>query len=144
MPPIPDTICRFLRNHHVISIAACAEGKIWSASCFYVFDADAARLIVMTSKHTRHGSMLAVQPAFSATIAGQPENIAQISGIQLGGRAECLEDPSARQAALTLYYAAYPVARAMNSDVWALYPDEIKLTDNKRVFARKTHWTRHD
>ena len=46
MPPLPANIHAFLTEHHVVSLAACHEGELWSASCFYVFDPAAARLIV--------------------------------------------------------------------------------------------------
>lgn len=34
MQPIPDDIIKFLHANHVISIAAAADGEIWSACCF--------------------------------------------------------------------------------------------------------------
>ena len=53
MQPIPENIIKFLRANHVISIAAAADGEIWSACCFYVPDEAQARLIVLTSAQYR-------------------------------------------------------------------------------------------
>ena len=49
MQAIPTNIVKFLSNHHVVSIAAAADGEVWAACCFYVFDEANARLIVLTS-----------------------------------------------------------------------------------------------
>lgn len=144
MNVLPDNIVRFLQHHHVVSIATQSPaGGLWSASCFYVFDEADAQLIVLTSRTTQHGSNMAAQPRIAGTVSGQPENITKISGIQFQARAVCLENEAARRAA-ALFYKAHPVARAMKSDVWALLLDKVKLTDNKLVFAQKTHWTRDE
>jgi hypothetical protein len=143
MPPLPANIAAFFAANHVVSIAAAHAGEVWSACCFYVFDADAARLIVLTSQNTRHGAMMAASPRIAATIAGQPEGFTQISGIQLAARARILAGEE-RKAALAQYTAAHPMAKALalKTDVWALDLDSVKYTDNKLVFAQKTRWQR--
>lgn len=125
MQPIPDNIAAFLTQNHVVSIAAAADGAIWSACCFYVFDAERAALVVLTSLKTRHGS------------------IAKISGIQFAARAALLEEETERRRAQSLFYHAHPAARALKSDVWLLRLDTVKFTDNKLVFAQKTLWQRN-
>ena len=67
MPPLPANIAAFFAANRVISIAAAHAGEVWSACCFYVFDADAARLIILTSQNTRHGAMMAASPRIAAT-----------------------------------------------------------------------------
>lgn len=81
-------------------------------------------------------------PNIAGTIAGQPENIAKINGIQLTASAQLLTDETEKKAALALYYKAHPLARAMKSDVWSLRLENVKFTDNKLVFAQKTLWQR--
>ena len=142
MQPIPDNISKFLHANHVISIAAAADGEIWSSCCFYVPDEAQARLIVLTSARSKHGSLMLKNPNIAGTIAGQPENIAKINGIQLTASAQLLTDETERKAALALYYKAHPLARAMKSDVWSLRLENVKFTDNKLVFAQKTLWQR--
>ena len=144
MQPIPANITQFFQTNHVVSIAAGADGTIWSACCFYVFDETAARLIVLTSQKTKHGRLMAANPHIAGTVAGQPGSITKISGIQFTARARLLEDEAAKKPALSLYYKAHPAARAMKSDVWALNLDTVKFTDNKLVFAQKTHWQREE
>lgn len=145
MNTLPDNIARFLQNHHVVSIATQSpDGELWSASCFYVFDEAHARLIVLTSQNTQHGTNMAAQPRIAGTISGQPDSITKINGIQFQARAKCLTEEAERKTAAALFYQAHPIARAMKSDVWALLLDRVKFTDNKLVFAQKTHWTRDE
>lgn len=143
MNALPRNIAKFFQSNHVVSIATQSpEHELWSACCFYVFDEENAQLIVLTSKNTKHGGNMAKQPRISGTVAGQPDSITKISGIQFQATAKCLDDEAERKAAAALFYQAHPVARAMKSDVWALVLDTVKFTDNKLVFAKKTHWSR--
>ena len=144
MQTIPANIVKFLSNHHVISIAAAEEGEVWAACCFYVFDEANARLIVLTSLKTKHGGMMSRSAKVAGTIAGQPDSIAKISGIQFAATAALIEDEADLKVAQSLYYKAHPVARVMKSDVWALNLDSVKFTDNKLVFAQTTYWNRED
>ena len=131
MPPLPANIHAFLTEHHVVSLAACHEGELWSASCFYVFDPAAARLIVLT-------------PHIAGTIAGQPARIRDICGIQFAARAACIAHPAERRAALDLYAQAHPIAKVFPSDIWQLQLVYIKYTSNRPIFAHKTHWRRNE
>ncbi|STZ76940.1 pyridoxamine 5'-phosphate oxidase family protein [Bergeriella denitrificans] len=143
MNPIPENIAAFFGKNHVVSLAAAHDGDIWSACCFYVPDLAAGRLIVLTARKTRHGTLMAANPRIAGTVAGQPDAITKISGIQFQAQARVIEDEAERKAALALFYKAHPMARAMKSDVWALDLDMVKFTDNKLVFAQKTLWQRH-
>lgn len=144
MPPLPANIHAFLTEHHVVSLAACHEGELWSTSCFYVFDPVAARLIVLTGKNTQHGRLMLHNPHIAGTIAGQPARIRDICGIQFAARAECIDHSAERRAALDLYAQAHPIAKVFPSDIWQLQLEYIKYTSNRPVFAHKTHWRRDE
>ena len=144
MQAIPTNIVKFLSNHHVVSIAAAADGEVWAACCFYVFDEANARLIVLTSLKTKHGGLMIRSAKVAGTIAGQPDSITKISGVQFAATAALIEDEADLKAAQSLFYKAHPAARVMKSDVWALNLDNVKFTDNKLVFAQKTYWNRED
>lgn len=144
MQPIPNNMVQFFSNNHVVSIATASAQGLWSACCFYVFDAERAQLIVLTSRKTQHGENMVAQPNVAGTIAGQPHSIAKISGIQFTAQALLLSDEAEADRAKALFYKAHPSARAMKSDVWALRLETVKFTDNKLVFAKKTLWQRDD
>ena len=119
MQPVPQNMAQFFSENHVVSIATSSPQGLWSACCFYVFDAENAQLIVFTARTTQHGANMAAQPNVAGTIAGQPHSIAKISGIQFTAQAVLLNDDAAGSRAKALFYKVHPAARAMNSDVWA-------------------------
>jgi len=84
--------------------------------------------------------MLAV-PTIGGTVCGQPKNLRDIRGVQFAARAERL-DSVARHEALRLYTQRHPLAKLKRTDVWALWLDVVKFTDNRNLFGHKTHWRR--
>jgi len=137
-------MAQFFSENHVVSIATSSPQGLWSACCFYVFDAENAQLIVFTARTTQHGANMAAQPNVAGTIAGQPHSIAKISGIQFTPHGGWRTAAPAGSRAKALFYKVHPAARAMNSDVWALRLATVKFTDNKLVFAKKTLWQRDE
>lgn len=144
-PALPDDIVRFLHAHHVVSLATRHDSDLWCASCFYALDEARVGLVVLSSRRTRHGELMRQNPQVAGTIAGQPEDVRAIQGIQFAGHAECLGvsgDSRLMSAALDCYLARHPVARGMTSDVWLIWLEEIKLTDNTVTFGHKLVWRR--
>lgn len=145
MTPIPESICRFLHASHVLSLAVGdADGMLWAASCFYVFDEAEGRLIVMSSASTLHGRMMLVRPDIAGTIAGQPAQVADIRGVQFRAHASRLTGDSGREAAFARYAQRHPMARQIPADLWSLSLQQLKFTDNQIAFGHKTHWQRDD
>ena len=168
----------------MVGLAASHGGELWVASCFHVFDPQAVALIIMTDRKTRHGQLMLASSQVAGTVAGQPQSIRDIRGVQFAGRAVLLEPGDGAQgdgtqrdgtqgdgtqgdgmqgdgmqgngalqgkpgpwqvshaAALARYVAAHPVARAFRTDLWCIWLDEIKHTENRVAFAQKTLWRR--
>lgn len=131
-PPIAD----FLAAHHVVGLCVADEVGPWAASCFYAFDPIGVRLLVLSSVATRHGRALARSPRTAGTVAGQPARIEDIRGVQFTARAELAE-----AAALDLYVARHPV-KYIRTDLWSLWLDTVKFTDNSVTFGHKSRWRR--
>lgn len=140
MQTISPHISRFIQQNHVVNFATYGENDFWTASCFYAFDREQARLIILTSKNSRHGLLMQENPHIVGTISAQVETFTEIEGIQFSAQCVCLEDPIACQKALDCYYARHPIARLKASNVWELRFDILKHTSNKLVFAKKTIW----
>ncbi|AUI65837.1 MULTISPECIES: pyridoxamine 5'-phosphate oxidase family protein [Glaesserella] len=140
--PIPAHIAQFIAQHHVVSLACHSENEIWAASCFYAFDEQSHRLIVLTKTTTEHGKRMLANPHIAGTIAGQPENIREIEGIQFQAVARCLENEAEKQTALQIYWQKHPLAKLIPSDVWEIAFTRIKHTENKVAFAKKSVWER--
>lgn len=125
----------------MVSLAVRDAEGLWAASCFYAVDLATASLVVLSASTTRHGAAMLARAEVAGTIAGQPEDIVAIEGIQFTGRADRLQG-AAREAGLALYLARHPAARLAVSDVWRLRLDTIKHTSNRVAFGRKTRWRR--
>ncbi|RRN04747.1 hypothetical protein V5G99_08185 [Bibersteinia trehalosi] len=136
---IPQEICTFIQNNHVVSIACQADEQLWSASCFYAFDAVNNRLIILTSQNTQHGSLMQKYPKIAGTIAGQPCLISDIEGVQFQAIAQILPK-NEQEEALAIYYRRHAYAQSMTSDVWQIRFTRIKYTSNKISFAEKLEW----
>ena len=143
MPPLPATIRDFIISHHVLSLATCGDDGPWAASCFYAFDEPGAALLILSSSETRHGRHMLDRPQVAGTISGQPEALRDIRGLQFTAHATLL-DRTERNEALRLYCARHPLARLHASPVWRLALDQLKFTDNRRLFGHKTRWSRDD
>lgn len=142
MTPIPTNIIEFINRYHVVSLACYANGTLWSASCFYIFDAENDRLILLTKQTTCHGELMRQNPNIAGTIAGQPQHLNEIEGLQFSATARCLSEPDERSRAFTQYTQRYPIAKLIPSDVWEIRFNEIKFTENRTAFAHKTYWKR--
>lgn len=139
MQPIPNAICDFLQRQSVLSLACAADGKIWSANCFYIFDEESYRLIILTKADSLHGKLMLANSKVAGTVAVQTAKINEIEGVQFSATA-CLLQSLEKEAALKRYFSRYPIARLMVSDVWALQLHQLKYTDNRRFFGEKTIW----
>lgn len=138
--PIPTHIVQFILKNHVVSLACHHQNQLWSASCFYAFDEKSHRLIVLSKQTTEHGKLMLANPNIAGTIAGQPDNIREIEGIQFQAVARCLEDEQEKQTALQIYWKKHPLAKLMSSDVWEIVFTRIKHTENRVAFAKKSDW----
>lgn len=139
--PIPSPIIDFIQRHHVVSLACYSENDFWGASCFYAFDVQNQQLIILTDSTTRHGQLMQHNPQIFGTIAGQPEQISKIEGIQFHAHATRLFT-HAQAEALKHYLTRHPIAIGWRADVWSLKLSEIKYTENRTTFGHKIIWKR--
>lgn len=140
----PDKIIfDFLQEHHVISLAACHDNTVWSASLFYtttVSNSPVPCLFVLTEPSTQHGKLILQNPEISGTISGQPRVISNIRGIQLSGSMHLLHDDAAL-AAKAQYFHRFPQAKGLDAPVWQITLNHLKLTDNRLSFGKKYTWS---
>lgn len=71
MQPIPSHIIDFLEQNHIVNFSAHDDDDFWAANCFYALDKANARLIIFTSKKTRHAQIMLNNPKIVGTICPQ-------------------------------------------------------------------------
>ncbi|MBN6065438.1 hypothetical protein HYE66_03050 [Aggregatibacter actinomycetemcomitans] len=144
MTPLPKQISECLKEKHIVSISTYSQDDFWAANCFYAFDEERVRLIIMTKTSTRHGQIMLQNAHVVGTIVEQTKKVTEMEGIQFSGIARLLENKDERKKAINLYTKKQPLAKLMNNDIWEISLTEIKHTSNKLVFAGKTNWFRKE
>lgn len=139
---IPDArIIRFIRQHHIFTLATSWDNKPWCACCFYVYLAELNLFIFTSDTNTIHGSQMILNDYVSGNIALETRIIGKIKGIQFKGKAWIL-DENQLKFARKAYLMKFPIAALMDTQLWGLQPDHIKMTNNHFGIGKKLIWNR--
>ena len=114
---INERFVRFLRRHHVLTLATVAEGVPYCSNAFYCYDKERNLLVFTSDPATRHAQEMERNPRVAASVVLETKIVGRVQGLQLCGTAALAE--------LTL---------------WAIRPDYMKLTDNTLGFGKKLIW----
>lgn len=134
-------IVRFFRKHHVLTIATSVGNMPWCANCFYVYMPDENALVFTTDAATRHGKEFIVNPNVSGSVVLETMIIGKIRGIQFSGVVSEVPEGLLQKAKIS-YLKKFPVAALMETKLWVLTIDHIKMTDNRFGFGKKLIWDR--
>jgi uncharacterized protein YhbP (UPF0306 family) len=136
-----DRILKMLKKHHVLTLATCTDGQPWCASCFYAWMSTENALVFTTDESTRHGRESLENNKVAANIYLETKVVGKIRGVQVSGmiekpQGELLERVRKR------YLRRFPYARLMETTMWILRPDILKMTDNRLGFGKKLIWNK--
>lgn len=142
-PIINPKIINFIKDHHVLTVASSIDNVPWCANCFYVFLEDEAAFVFTTDDDTRHGQEFDKNPVVAGSVVLETNIIGKIQGIQFSGKAE-RPDKDLHKKAKRIYLKRFPVAALMNTSLWLIKLNHIKLTDNRLGFGKKLRWIREE
>ncbi|MDQ1332667.1 MAG: uncharacterized protein QG576_702, partial [Bacteroidota bacterium] len=111
---IDKRIVKFLRKHHVLTIATTVENDPWCANCFYVYLEEENALVFTTDVKTRHGQEFLKNPKVAGSVVLETMLIGKIRGIQFQGIVSEPEGELAANAKLA-YLKRFPVAMMMDT-----------------------------
>ena len=132
-------ITKFLRRHHVMTLATCRDNKPWCCQCFYAYVDHLQGLVFTSDAATRHITEAMQQPYVSGSIVLETKIIGKLQGIQLEGI--LIEaDGELLKEIKTVYLKRFPVALLMETKLWFLELSSMKMTDNRLGFGKKLHW----
>lgn len=134
-------IIRFMKKHHVMTLATSRDNMPYCCSCFYVFNEKENTFIVTSDNDTRHIKEVLDQPAISGAIALETTMVGKIQGVQFTGSMNMIEGEEFRKAK-SLYLKRFPVAAFAELMLWRIDPDFIKYTDNRLGFGKKMIWVK--
>ena len=140
--PTPDPkITTFLKKHHVLTLATALGDQPWVANCFYAFDAEQMAFVFTSGYETRHIQEATANPKVAGNVVLETSIIGKIQGIQFSGTLIKAEGEALSQAS-SLYLKRFPFAALMDTTLWILPIDFLKMTDNRLGFGKKLLWTR--
>lgn len=139
MQEIDKRITRFIRKHHIFTLATSADNKPYVCTCFYVYLEDRNWFVYTSDHETRHIRELIAQPRVAAAIALETLAVGKIQGIQLTGTSRELEGEE-YEVALKAYLTKFPIALLKKLNLWVLEPDFLKMTHNQLGFGTKLIW----
>ncbi len=139
MEPIDQRIIDFIKEHHVLTLATSKNNKPYCANCFYTY-IDSEQVFVFTSDaETKHAQDAKENNRVAASIVLETKTVGKIQGIQLTGKMFRPENELQKKAKKA-YLKAFPYAALMNTTLWVLQPDFIKMTHNTLGFGKKLIW----
>lgn len=136
---VDERVVKFLRRHHVLTIATTIDNEPWCASCFYVYLKEENTLVFTSDLKTRHGQEFLKNQKVAGTVALETKIIGRIRGIQFQG---IVSENSGEMAekSKSAYLKRFPVAMLMETHLWAVRLTYIKFTDNRLGFGKKLIW----
>jgi uncharacterized protein YhbP (UPF0306 family) len=136
---VDKRIVKFLRKHHVLTIATCSVNVSWCASCFYVYLEEENAFVFTSGLKTRHGQEFLKNKLVAGTVALETMIIGKIRGVQFSGK---VSEPSGNvlDRVKSSYLKRFPVAMLMETKLWIVELTYIKFTDNRLGFGKKLIW----
>lgn len=126
---INDRILKFIRKHHVMTLATMSEKGAWVCSLFYAFDGQS--LIFTSDSKTRHiqeghDKQVAVNIVLESKIIGNLQGAQIVGALKQGDNNDKV-----------LFLKRFPYAIADLKEVWKVEIEGVKFTDNKLGFGKK-------
>lgn len=132
---INERFVRFLRRHHVLTLATVAEGLPYCSNAFYCYDKERNLLVFTSDPATRHAQEMERNPRVAASVVLETKIVGRVQGLQLCGTATRADERAKR-----MYLKRFPYAALAELTLWAIEPDFMKLTDNTLGFGKKLIW----
>ena len=138
----PDKkIIEFFKKHHVLTLATCIDHQPWCANCFYAFLEEDAAFVFTSGYETRHIREVKENEKVAGSVVLETGIVNKIQGVQFSGRLELPGGEMAERARIA-YLKRFPFAVLMETTLWVLYADHLKMTDNRLGFGKKLIWER--
>ena len=147
---MPDGLCeqvrRYLREHHVMTLASHGDEGVWAAAVFYANDGFA--IYFLSSPTSRHCRNLAGNPRASAAVHEDYADWREIKGVQMEGIASVLSGEE-EERARRLHGAKFPIVgkleqlptsivKALAKVRWyKLIPERLYFIDNSAGFGHR-------
>lgn len=100
---------------------------------------DENAIIFTSDQDTRHAQEFMKNPKVSGSVVLETMVIGKIRGIQFSGTVMDVPEDMLKRSQFA-YIKRFPVAALMETKLWMITPDHIKMTDNRLGFGKKLVW----
>jgi uncharacterized protein len=132
-------IVKFIKKHHVLTLATACNNHAWCSNCFYAFDEESISFVFTSDENTRHIREITQNNQVSGTIVLETKIIGKIQGMQFSG---AVSEVNAKSTLQYLYLKRFPFAILNDTKLWAIELTFAKFTDNTLGFGKKLLWHR--
>lgn len=136
---IDKRIVEFITEHHVLTLATTSGEQAYCANCFYTYMNEENCFAFSTDLSTRHAQEAKANPKVAGSIVLETMIVGKIQGIQFTGKMFIPEGELAKTAEKA-YLKRFPFAKIMETTIWVLEPEYIKMTHNVLGFGKKLVW----
>ena len=141
---IPDTkFIKFIKKHHVLTIATSVDNRPWCANCFYAFSEEEAMFVFTSDQETKHASDAIKNNRVAGSVVLETSVVGKIQGLQFTGNMYEPKGELLKKAKL-FYMKRFPFAVLMDTHLWVIELDYMKLTDNRLGFGKKLIWKKEE
>jgi uncharacterized protein YhbP (UPF0306 family) len=136
-----NSIVRFIKEHHVLTLATCADNLPYCFNAFYVFLEEQSSFIFTSDRKTRHIREAEQNTQVAGSIVLETETVGKIQGLQFCGEIKELQGLQALKGRMA-YLKRFPYAVLTTTPLWTVEMNYAKLTDNRLGFGKKIIWTK--
>lgn len=132
-----EKIVKFIKAHHVLTLATESEGQPYCANAFYAYDKERNVFVFTSDRETRHGGEMVANQRVAASIVLETKIVGKVQGLQIVG-----EVRSGDESARSTYIKSFPYAALAPLSLWVIEPNFMKYTDNTLGFGKKLIWNK--
>jgi len=136
-------IVDFINEHHVLTLATCADNVAWCSNCFYIYLEEENCFVFTSDDNTKHVQDVLVNSKVAGSVVLETNTVGKIRGIQFLGNMR-RPGKDLESIAKKAYLKRFPYAVLMKTSLWILKVNYIKMTDNRLGFGKKLIWENMD
>jgi len=139
MNKIDNKIIDFIKEHHVLTLATSDNNIPYCCNVFYVYLDDENCIVFTSDNNTKHITQVRNNYNVAGSIVLETSIVGKIQGIQFTGK---MYEPTDEllSKAKSKYLWKFPFAVLMNTQLWVVEFNFLKLTDNRLGFGKKIIW----
>ena len=126
----------------MLTLATSIDNQPWCCNCFYAYLEDECAFIFTSDYDTRHISETLENSKVAGSVVLETSIVNKIQGVQFTGTLRLPENEMIIMSKHA-YLKRFPFAALMDTNLWILFTDHIKLTDNRLGFGKKLTWDRN-